>query len=446
MSNWAAVARWNVYSLWHTRLERKLPYWPERRLEKLQARRIQAMVAFAYRRVPFYHETMDALGLSPADFSSARDLAKLPIVDKAEVMNAPQLYSPSGAGRGERVLIVSSGTSGRPTSIHYTPEALFRALAHGQRQRHVLKNFVGRNGGYRETVIVRLNSVQQQLREYYEAHSWAPKNLELERQIVIMDESNFDEQVSRINDFSPDVIRGYGSYLGAFFRRALERKLQVKPPSAVVYGADRMSGADRELIESGFGIPVLSTYQAVEALRIGYECELRRGFHVFVDDVAVRIVDDDSKDVEQGGQGQILISNLTNRGTVLLNYRLGDIVTVSHRSCPCGRTLPLIESIEGRADDLIVLPSGDPMHGLALLGRLNQVPGVAGVQLVQETTTRFTINTVVAPGADKRGVETALVKATHASVGRVSIVLNWVDDLPRGPGGKVKAVVSRCTA
>jgi len=36
---------------------------------------------------------------------------------------------------------------------------------------------------------------------------------------------------------------------------------------------------------------VLSTYQACECLFIGFECEHRRGFHINVDAVAVRIVD-----------------------------------------------------------------------------------------------------------------------------------------------------------
>ena len=102
-----------------------------------------------------------------------------------------------------------------------------------------------------------------------------------------------EDQLAMINEFRPTVMRGYGSQLGSLFRRIAERGLQVECPQAMVYGADRMPPAERRLIEDHFRIPVLSTYQAIEALRIGYQCEERKGFHLFLDDVAIRIVDED---------------------------------------------------------------------------------------------------------------------------------------------------------
>ena len=129
-----------------------------------------------------------------------------------------------------------------------------------------------------------------------------------------------------------------------------------------MYGADRLSDADRLLIETEFGVPVLSTYQAVEALRIAFQCERRHVFHMSLDQVAVRVVDANGKALGPGSTGEIVISNLTNRATVLLNYKLGDVVTLGGSPCPCGRSLPTIERIEGRADDLIVLPGGQRAH------------------------------------------------------------------------------------
>ena len=445
MNKWPAIFRWNAFTLWNTRHERRLPYWSGRRLEEVQDRRFREIVHFARRHVPFYRETIDSLGLSQSDLHRARDLTKLPIIDKTKVLQSPERFSPPGMTGANGLRLRSSGTSGRSSSIHYTPEALFLALAHGQRQRHVLEKFVGRSTGYRETMLVRSNSVHEQIREYYESYSRVPKRVDLERQFLIMDTSHLERQVSEINEFGPHVIRGYGSYLGAFFRQVLKRDLSLKAPKVVVYGADRMPTADRALIESEFGIAVVSTYQAVEALRIGYECEYRRGFHLFMDDVAVRVVDDDGRDVEAGGRGHIVISNLTNRATVLLNYRLGDIVTLAGAPCSCGRELPMIENIEGRSDDLIALPGGDPMHGLALMGRLQKVSGVVQLQLLQETIDRFTISAVAETDADKQSLESVLVDTMRSTVGDVSVVLNWVDDLPRSPSGKVKAVVSRCT-
>ena len=44
-------------------------------------------------------------------------------------------------------------------------------------------------------------------------------------------------------------------------------------PKCVGFGADGISDASRRLIEETFGIPVFSSYNAVEAWRLGFECE-----------------------------------------------------------------------------------------------------------------------------------------------------------------------------
>ena len=47
-----------------------------------------------------------------------------------------------------------------------------------------------------------------------------------------------------------------------------------------MYGGDGLPEAVRRLIEGDFGVAVFSAYQAIEALRIGFECEAHAGFHL----------------------------------------------------------------------------------------------------------------------------------------------------------------------
>jgi len=63
-----------------------------------------------------------------------------------------------------------------------------------------------------------------------------------------------------------------------------------------------------------------------------------------------------------GESGDVVVSNLVNRATVLLNYRLGDIARKLSRTCPCGRSLPLLSFPEGRNDEYLQLASGKVMH------------------------------------------------------------------------------------
>ena len=444
MASWLTRAYWNSFTLWHARDEERLPYRSTDELLTIQNRRLQAMIAHAYDTVPYYREVMDAAGSQPRDFNTAADLQRLPVLSGEQVAAAPDRFLSLRYTERNGLEIHSSGTQGKPKPIRHDAASLFLALAHGHRERVVLARFVGRKFGYREMSVVRSSSVSLQLRRFYAAQSWMPRHLDFQRDVLPADEP-FDAAVERINRFQPDVVRGYGSHLGSLFRWAWERRRPLSGPKVVLYGADPMPDADRSVIEDRLGIPVLSSYQAVEALRLGFQCEQRQGFHLDIDQVAVWVRGEDGKPVEPGERGDLILSNLTNHATVLLNYRLGDVVSSGQRPCPCGRNLPTVDRIEGRCDDAVLLPDGQTRHSLVVLRPLFRVPGLVQVQVIQEELRRFRLRVVCADGTDWQLAQQQLHVAMHAMLGPDIVVESErFDAIPPEPSGKVRAVVSRC--
>ncbi len=439
--------RWNAFVLWHARHERALPYWPLERIERVQRRRLQRMVRHAFREAPHYRETAQRLGLEPEQIRSAEDLKLLPMVSKAEYAAAPERFQSERLCRSGALRIDSSGTSGRSKPVYHDPESLFLAMAHGRRQAEPLRRFLGRTTRYRELIAARPGGVHTQIRRFYEANLWMPRFLDLERAYLPVSGTSAEEQAAFINRFRPDMMWGYGTLIGGLFRRIARRRLKVWRPKVIAYGGDAMPEADRELIEGEFGIPVFSIYQAVEALHIGFQCELRRGLHLFTDSVIVRIVDEEGRDLAPGETGDIVISNLTNRATVFLNYRLGDLGRLGAEPCPCGRTLPVLESLEGRDDDMVALPSGAEVHALVAIEELRAVPGVVQVQLRQEALSEFVIRAVPRPATERDRAAAELKAALRRTLGTVDhVAVEWYEEIPPDAGGKTKAVVSRCLA
>jgi phenylacetate-CoA ligase len=125
-----------------------------------------------------------------------------------------------------------------------------------------------------------------------------------------------------------------------------------------------LSPAIRSLITKEVGVPVFSIYGAVEALKIGFEFGEQSGYHLNSDLYPVRIVDEDGAPASEGEAGQVVVSNLVNRATVLLNYRLGDLASYVGGSCPCGLALLLHAPPIGRIDD--VIENGAVVHPMAL--------------------------------------------------------------------------------
>ena len=69
-----------------------------------------------------------------------------------------------------------------------------------------------------------------------------------------------------------------------------------------------------------------------------------------------------------GEPGRLVITNLVNRGSVLLNYPIGDLGSVGPADCACGRTFRMLSELEGRVEDMLALPDGRvraPARGLA---------------------------------------------------------------------------------
>jgi phenylacetate-CoA ligase len=166
---------------------------------------------------------------------------------------------------------------------------------------------------------------------------------------------------------------------------------------------------------------------------------------VSLDDVAVRVVDKEGKSVGPGETGEIVISNLNNRATVLLNYKLGDMVTVSSSPCSCGRTLPMIQRIEGRSDDLVVLPDGRVVHSLVVLQGLRTVPGIIQLQLVQEEPQRFSLRAVCSGQIEWHQASRDLDAVLRRLFGEeIALHLERVEAIAPESGGKVRAVISRC--
>jgi len=424
---------------WLARKEKAIVFRSDDELAAIQSSRLQAMVKHAWARVPYYGEWMRQAGAQPGDLRSAADLRTMPLVDKLALTLEPERFAADGYENRDGLTLVSSGTSGRRRRFRYDAMALFEALAAGRRQRIALSSLVGREAGYREAMFNREGNAGVQLRQFWESRMMVPPGVELTRR-RFSPSLPFAELLAGVNEFKPAVLRGIGSHIGAFLRWVAETGRPFEKPKAVVYGADTMPEGDRKVIEDELGVPVLSIYQAVEALRIGFQCEARQGFHISTDQVIVRVVDASGRDVAPGERGELVLTNLTNRAMVVLNYRLGDLVTVARGRCACGRTLPMIQGIDGRLDDLIVMPGGTRVHALAVLPGLQAVAGVRQVQLVQEELDGFRLRVVWARGCVERPAE--LVASMSAVLGQqIRVEVEPVEALDQEPSGKVKSVL-----
>lgn len=371
---WVTRLMWSVYLAYHLRGQARFPFKPLDAIKRVQARRVRRMVAHAYRTVPYYRETMDRLGLRPDDFQTADDLARLPLIERDQLQRDPEYFVSTAQSKERYLKLRSGGSSGAPCTVYHDVAAVFQNAAHGKRERSMITTLIGKSLGYRETVIASPLSASQKVQEFCQKHGFFPRGVRIQRQYLSLLDSP-GKNVPLLNNFKPDVIRSYGSYQGILFPYLHVTGEPFHRPKVITYGGDELSTSVRRLITETFGIPVFSTYQAIEALKIAFECEQHGGLHLNIDLYPVRAADAEGRSLPPGESGDVVVSNLVNKATVLLNYRLGDIACMLPEPCPCGRSLPLLSFPQGRTDDWIRLPSGKVVHPPVSTGDLHEKRG-----------------------------------------------------------------------
>lgn len=398
------------------------------------------IVVHAYETVPYYRETMRRLGLRPRDFQTAADLARLPIVERGDIQRDPEAFASTALPIESYLRIRSGGSSGAPRQIFYDARSVIDNGAYAGRHRAVVHKLAGRRLRWREAIIESPFGTTRAVHEFLARHVAVPPSFAIPRLYL----SLFDPpevNVSRLQAFAPHVLDGYGSYFELLFPYIQSTGRRFDWPRVVVYGSDSMSAAARRLITGSFGVPVVSAYGAVEALQIGFECEQGLGYHLNVDLVPLRIVGPNDEEQPAGETGEVVISNLVNRATVLLNYRLGDVAHVNPAPCPCGRALPLLSFIEGRADDWIQMPSGETVHPQTVRTLFTDEDGIFQYQVRQLAPGRFDVDVVVRDGVDRDEIGARLMDKFVRRLGPGTAArIVFVDEVTRTEGGKVRVV------
>jgi phenylacetate-CoA ligase len=235
---------------------------------------------------------------------------------------------------------------------------------------------------------------------------------------------------------------GYASSLFSLALFASEQHLEPPHFNVVVSNAEPLYTHQRDLISRVFGCPVRDTYGMSEMVAAAGECEHGR-LHLWPEAGIVEVfADDRDEPAPWGTVGRLICTGLINQDMPLIRYELGDRGALASptESCPCGRTLPILQSIEGRDDDVII--TADHRR----IGRLDSVfkadfP-IREAQVIQETLTSLRVKVV----PDERYTYSSgerIKAALRERVGQMPIVIECVDHIPRGQNGKFWAVISQ---
>jgi len=406
-------------------------YWSARRWRDWRLERLAWVLHRSATHVPFYREHWTQRRRH-GDYRSWEYLENWPILEGESLRQRPLAFLAGDCHPRRMIRDHTSGSSGRPLELWRSPQTL-RARYALYEARHRLWYGVSRRDrwamlGGQLVVPFRQskppfwvwNAAMRQL--YVSSYHLSPRYC-----------GSILEALER---YDIRFLWGYPSSLYALAETALEsgfrRTLRV-----AVANAEPVFERHRQAIRAVFGCALRETYGMVELVAAAGECEFG-GLHSWPEVGWMEILEEGSP-AEDGQAGDLICTSLLDADMPLIRYRLRDRAArrPPGAQCPCGRTLPLLDHVEGRADDILYTADG------RRIGRLDPVfkscLPIREAQIIQVSLSRVVIRYVPAPDYTTADGD-SIREAVQARMGPVAVVLEAVNRIPRGPNGKFRAV------
>jgi phenylacetate-CoA ligase len=335
------------------------------------AKRLAETVSHAYRYAPAAMELMDRAGVGPGDITRLRDLEKLPIIRKTDLIERQKKYPPYGGflaippEQVERVFI--------------SPGPIYEPVQHSS-IKWFAKSFWA--AGFRQGDIV-VNTFTYHLSPagilFHEALR------DCGATVVVTGTGNTDIQIEAMRDLRVTGFVGTPSFLMTLVKRAEELGIGVRRDLSLRlawFTGEMLAPSIRKTLEGDYRISTSQAYAVTEPGGcIAYECRQKNGMHM-MDDYVVEIVDPETgRQLRHGEIGELVVTPIHNRAWGLLRFGTGDMASYTMEPCPCGRTAHRIVAIVGRTTDAV------KVRGMFVVARQAEAaiagsPGISRFQIL----------------------------------------------------------------
>jgi phenylacetate-CoA ligase len=321
-------------------LKKNLETIPHKKRIEYLNRKLRGIVQYACKNSIAIKNKFDSVGLKPRDIQTIKDLEKIPITKKTELMELQQKNPPFGGFEGVpitemRRIFISPGPIYEPGEIEFDELGWAQGMY---------------AGGFRPGDIV-INTFSYHMVPF--ALQMVDNSLHMIGCISIpMGVGNTEQQVNTLKNLKANAYCGTPSFLLNIAEKAEEMGLDFKKDINLRVGfvaAEMLPESLRSKLEEKFGMIIRQTYGTADVRCLGYECMKKNGMHV-PDDKIVEIVDPDTgKQLGPGKMGEIVATTF-NKVYPLIRFGTGDLSILTETPCPCGRTSPRLLKILGRVD------------------------------------------------------------------------------------------------
>lgn len=321
----------------------ELEIMPADTREKYHNQRLSQTVDHAYRHAPAVKTIFDKAGVSPEQIRTVKDLEKLPITRKTDLIELQKKSPPYGG-----FLTIPPEDVDR---IFLSPGPVYEPIQHAG-IKWFAKAFWA--AGFRKGDVV-INTFTYHL---------SPAGILFHEAIrdcgataIPTGTGNTEIQIQTMYDLKVTGFVGTPSFLMTLIKRTEEMGYNFRQDFSLQrawFTGEPLAPSLRKTFEEDYQI---DTYQAYAVTETGgalaYECREKSGMHL-MDEYVIEIVDPESgKQLGPGEIGEIVVTPVHNKVWGLIRFGTGDLSSYITEPCPCGRTAKKLTAIVGRTADAV---------------------------------------------------------------------------------------------
>lgn len=398
-------------------------------LKQIQLSRLNEFLIHAKTSSPFYNELYKDIEVG--FFKDINELEKLPIVSKEYLRsNVERAYTikPENGFFNK-----TGGTTGKSLIVLRAYEDAQEKFAMLDLFREQFGYELGKKTAwFSGKTILRKNDSKKGIVSRYDRFN----------KVKYFSTFHINERTARayiddLNNFKPEYIVGFPSSLYELARFGLDNTIKFEGSVSTIFPtAETLVDEEVAVIESYFGGKMRNQYSSSEGAPFIIEC-LDGNLHYELLSGVIELLDDNDKPCNTG---RAVVTSFATRGTPLIRYDIGDRMTMSNRTCTCGRNTPIVDSILGRINDYIYSPENGKINLGNLSNSVKYVKGVKRFQVHQNELNSIVVLCVVSEEYTKED-ERYFKKELIDRVGQaMEVNFRYVDKIPKEKSGKYRLV------
>jgi phenylacetate-CoA ligase len=397
---------------------------------------LQRLAIHAATTCPIYRERFEGAGIDPNRVRSIEDLRSLPILTKDDIRSRAADVMSSTFDRRQLVQARTGGSTGVSLEVFCDEPCRQRRNAAALRADEWSGWRLGEPLGAVWGNPPVADSFKKKVRSHFKDRVVYLDTMKLTPAAV----SRFVEDWHGLR---AGLLFGHAHSLFLLAEEVMRQGLELRP-TGVVATSMMLLAPERRVIEKAFRNPVTNRYGCEEVSLIACECEEHNGLHLNLDHNIVEFLRPDGTPCSPGENGRIVVTELINYGMPMIRYEVGDWGVPGDRECPCGRGLPLMETLTGRTADFLVALDGSRVAGISLIERtLTEIPGIRQMQLVQDSRDAVQVNLVRDDDYDQESEDRLALRLTEALGAEVDIIVKPVAEIAQDANGKYRFAICR---